>query len=129
MPVGNYLIRTHISIPSNVPKAGSYRVYAWFGPDPAGDHASNAPLTITTAGKSVTKRIDLRSRKDEWVYLGTFTFAAGRKATIAFSNAADGNVLADAVKLVSAGVDLSFPQNKIPPRRFRFGTLDNLLKS
>lgn len=87
----------------NVPRAGSYRVYAWFGPDPARDHASNAPVTITTAGKSVTKRIDLRFRKGEWVYLGTFAFAKGRTGTVAFSNSADGNVLADAVKLVPAG--------------------------
>lgn len=87
----------------NIPEAGSYRVYAWFGPDPVGDHASDAPVTVTAAGKSITKRIDLRSRKGEWVYLGRYKFAAGRKGTISFSNAADGNVLADAVKLVPAG--------------------------
>jgi len=84
----------------NVPKSGRYRVFAWFGPDPAGDHASNAPVTISAAGKTVTRRIDLSGKKGEWVELGTFNFPAGRKGTVTFTNAADGNVLADAVKLV-----------------------------
>jgi len=37
------------------------------------------------------------------VKLGTYHFEAGRKGTITFSNAADGNILADAVKLVPSG--------------------------
>ena len=87
----------------NVPKAGRYKVYAWFGPDSNESHASNAPVTISAAGKQVTKRIDLRATKGQWVYLGTYALPAGRKATITFTNAADKNVLADAVKLVRAG--------------------------
>jgi hypothetical protein len=89
----------------NVPKAGLYRAFAWFGPNVGDSHASNAPVTITTSGKSVTKLIDLRSTKGEWVDLGNYKFAAGRKATITFSNNADRNVLADAVKLVPAGIE------------------------
>ena len=84
----------------NVPKAGTYHVFAWFGPDPMGDHATNAPVVISTSGATKTARIDLRSRKGEWVALGAFKFAAGRKGTVTFYNNADGNVLADAVKLV-----------------------------
>ncbi len=32
-----------------IPSAGEYTVYAWFGPDVAGDHASNAPVTVQSA--------------------------------------------------------------------------------
>ncbi len=85
-----------------VPHAGHYTVYAWFGPDPCKDHASNAPVSIKSAEGTKTIRIDLREMKGQWVKLGTFRFAAGRKGSIIFSNDADGNVLADAVKLVPA---------------------------
>ena len=84
----------------NVPKAGRYAVYAWFGPDPMKDHASNAPVTIKSADGERTVRVDLTKRKGEWVNLGTFRFDKGRKGSITFSNDANGNVLADAVKLV-----------------------------
>ena len=84
----------------NVPKTGRYKVYAYFGPDPAKDHASNAPVTVISADGSATKQIDLRQMNMQWVELGTFRFKAGRSGKIMFSNNADGNVLADAVKLV-----------------------------
>ena len=84
----------------DIKKAGSYAVYAWFGPDPAGDHASNAPVTIEYADGTVTKYVNLRETKGQWVELGTYRFTTGRKGSIVFSNNADGNVLADAVKLV-----------------------------
>lgn len=86
----------------NVPKAGRYRVYAFFGPDPMGDHASNAPVTVRSADGTRTIRVDLRSRKGSWIDLGVYRFRAGRSGTITFTNGADGNVLADAVKLVPA---------------------------
>ncbi|MDH7601619.1 MAG: glycosyl hydrolase family 28-related protein [Armatimonadota bacterium] len=84
----------------NVPKSGRYAVYAWIGPDPMSDHASNAPVVISSADGRQTVRIDLRKRRGEWVKLGTFRFVKGRKGSVVFSNDADGNVLADAVKLV-----------------------------
>lgn len=87
----------------DIPKDGDYTVYAWFGPDPAGDHASNAPVTVQSEDGKVTMVIDLRETKGEWMSLGTYSFKAGRKGSITFSNDADGNVLADAVKLVPAG--------------------------
>ena len=73
------------------------------GPDPAGDHASNAPVTVVSAGRTMTKRVDLRSTKGQWVGLGTFRFKAGRTGSVTITNDADGNVLADAVKLVAVG--------------------------
>ena len=93
----------------NVPRTDSYVVYAHFGPDPSHDHASKAPVIVRYANGEKTVRVDLRSTagvsgtqfpKHPWVQLGTFRFAAGRKGSITCSNKADGNVLADAVKLV-----------------------------
>ena len=86
----------------SVRKAGRYTVYAWFGPDPANDHATDAPVTIASADGTRTVHVDLKPRKGEWVKLGTFRFDAGRKGSVTFSNDANGNVLADAVKLVPA---------------------------
>jgi hypothetical protein len=86
----------------DVPADGKYTVYAWFGPDPASDHARNAPVIIQSADDRQTLLIDLRETRGEWMSLGTYRFQAGRKGSITFSNDADGNVLADAVKLVPA---------------------------
>jgi hypothetical protein len=83
-----------------IPKTGMYTVYAWFGPDPMHDHASNAPVEIKSAQGFKTVTVDLRPLNGQWVKLGTFKFTAGKSCTITFSNKADGNVLADAVKLV-----------------------------
>jgi len=86
-----------------VKAAGRYRVLAFFGPDPAGDHASNAPVTIASAAGTVTRRVDLRPMKGEWVDLGVYPFKAGRSGSVTFTNDADGHVLADAVRLVWEG--------------------------
>lgn len=83
-----------------VPKSGKYTVYAWFGPDTHSDHATNAPITIKSADGSRTIRVNERNAKSAWVRIGTFRFAKGTSGSITFSNNANGNVLADAVKLV-----------------------------
>ena len=85
-----------------IPRAGRYTVFAYFGPDPAHDHASDAPVTLRYSGGEKTIRVDLRSITGKWIKLGTFRFAAGRKGSVTFSNKADGNVMADAVKLAPA---------------------------
>lgn len=87
----------------DVPKSGRYRVYAHFGPDPMRDHASDAPVKIRHADGTAVRRVDLRPMDNQWTLLGTFRFLKGRSGEITFSNDADGNVLADAVKLVPAG--------------------------
>ncbi|MDH7482358.1 MAG: glycosyl hydrolase family 28-related protein [Armatimonadota bacterium] len=84
----------------NIPKTGSYAVYAWFGPDPISDHASNAPVEIRSADGLYKTTVNLRQMKGEWFKLGTFRFEKGSKGLVEFSNDADGNVLADAVKFV-----------------------------
>lgn len=90
----------------NVAKAGLYKVFAYFGPDPQSDHARNVPVTVRSAGKPVTKRIDLRVTKGQWVALGTFRFKVGQTGSVTITNDADGNVIADAIKLVPAGYDV-----------------------
>lgn len=84
----------------NVPRDGIYNVFAWFGPDPGGDHASNAPVEIRSADGVATKRVDLRRMNGQWVSLGSYRFKKGQSGAIIFTNDADGNVIADAVKLV-----------------------------
>ena len=84
----------------NVPKAGMYAVYVYTGPDPASDHATNAPIEVKSADGVRRTTISLRGRTGEWVKIGTYRFAKGRTNSITLSNNADGNVLADAVKLI-----------------------------
>lgn len=86
----------------DVPRTGRYRVFAYIGPDPNHDHASNAPVVIHSAEGTRTVTVDLRPGRGQWVSLGTFRFEKGRGGSITFTNQADGNVLADAVKLVPA---------------------------
>lgn len=82
-------------------KSGMYAVYAYFGPDPASDHATNAPVEIRAADGSHEAVANLQTgKKGSWVKLGTYRFDAGHSAAVTLSNRADGNVLADAVKLV-----------------------------
>ena len=85
-----------------VPEAGRYAVYAFFGPDPGSDHATNAPIEIKSADGAKTTAVDLRKTNNQWIELGVYRFSKGRSGSITFTNNADGNVLADAVKLVPA---------------------------
>jgi len=110
---GDYYLGTHWAFKGNgesraiftpdVPKSGRYTVYVYFGPDPGSDHASNEPITIRSAGGTRTVRVDTRPQNNhsaKWVKIGTYRFSAGRKSTITLTNNADGNVLADAIKLI-----------------------------
>lgn len=84
----------------NVPKSGRYAAYVWFGPDPMADHATDAPVVVKSADGSRTIKVDQRNSKSTWVRLGAFRFAKGSGGSITISNSANGNVLADAIKLV-----------------------------
>ena len=80
--------------------AGMYDVYEWHGDDPNSDHASNAPFTVKSDDGTRTILVNLRKDTGKWHLLGTFKFAAGNAGNVSVSSKADGNVLADAVKLV-----------------------------
>jgi len=83
-----------------IEKEGYYDVYVWFGEDPNKDHAKNAVFEIYSA-KGVTKKsVDMTKDFSRWHLLGRFYFKPGAPAQIILTNKADGNVVADAVKLV-----------------------------
>ena len=84
----------------DIPKAGMYEVYEWHGADPHYDHATNAPYTVNYDGGSKTVMVDQRKNTGEWVKLGAFKFAKGACGNITLTNNANGNIVADAVKLV-----------------------------
>ncbi|HNT89979.1 MAG TPA: hypothetical protein PKL84_19100, partial [Candidatus Hydrogenedentes bacterium] len=83
----------------NLPQAGDYTVSVWYGADPFSDRATDAPYTVRHAAGEETIRINQREHSGQWVELGTFRFEAG-SAVVTLSNAANGNVLADAVRWV-----------------------------
>ena len=84
-----------------IPVPGMYAVEVWYGPDPNNDHAGDARYTVRSAEGESTFRVDLRQNTARWNRLGVFRFAAGRNGAVALSaTEADGNVVADAVRLV-----------------------------
>jgi hypothetical protein len=85
-----------------IPKTGKYSVSAYFGPDPNHDHATNEPVTIHYAAGYHTQLVNLQNPKGKWVSLGTYLFKKGHTAAIVMSNDANGNVLADAIRLAPA---------------------------
>ena len=85
---------------AELPATGRYDVYVYHGPDPNGDHAANAKYTVAFAGGEETLTVDQTLDTDQWKLLGSFPFNKEEPATVTLSNAADGNVVADAVKFV-----------------------------
>ncbi len=81
----------------SVPAAGSYQVYArWTS---HANRATNATYTIRHRTGDTPVTVNQRHNGGNWHSLGTYAFAAGT-ASITLSDAADGYVIADAVKLV-----------------------------
>lgn len=72
----------------------------------ASNRASNAPYTVHHAGGSTTVAVDQQvrgvpeARGGEWISLGVFDFDAGINGRVELSDAANGVVIADAVKFV-----------------------------
>jgi hypothetical protein len=84
----------------DLPKAGNYAVYVWYGADPRNDHATNALFEVRSAGATNQVRVNLKQNTGRWNLLGEYRFAKGRSGAVVLSNDADGNVIADAVKFV-----------------------------
>ncbi|HEX6500295.1 MAG TPA: DNRLRE domain-containing protein [Micromonosporaceae bacterium] len=81
----------------NVTQAGTYQVYVRY---PQGT-ATNAGYTITSSGgASTTRTVDQTRNAGTWVSLGSYSFDEGNSQTIRLTDAANGTVNADAVKLV-----------------------------
>jgi arylsulfatase A-like enzyme len=79
---------------SDNPLIGNYRISVYYGHPAIGHLASNAPFTIVSEGGSKTVPVDFNHDAGEWKLLGTTTNPYYVKVT----NAADGAIIADAVK-------------------------------
>ena len=75
---------------------GTYEVFARY---PAGT-ATNAPFTVHHAGGSTTVPVNQTQSAGQWVSLGRFSFNEGNTHKVVLTNAANGTVVADSVKLV-----------------------------
>jgi len=84
----------------DLPGPGIYEVFIWCGPDPNDDHAAAAPVVISHRDGTVTRLVNLKEGHSRWNSLDRFPFPAGKESSVVITNAADGNVLADAVKFV-----------------------------
>ena len=78
----------------DTPLVGRYKIYYYAGKPGIGELATNAPFTITTEHETKTVTLNLRHEPGKWQVLGTFD----NPRTVELSNAADGVVVADAVR-------------------------------
>ncbi|MFD1145582.1 DNRLRE domain-containing protein [Saccharothrix hoggarensis] len=74
---------------------GTYEVSVRY----AAGTATNAPYTVHHAGGVTTVPVDQTTRAGEWVSLGRFAFTEGNTHKVVLANAANGTVVADAVRL------------------------------
>ena len=88
------------SFPASAP-AGSYEVFARWTSGP--NRATNAPYTVAHAGGTATVPANQQQNGGGWRSLGTFRFEPGRDHSVALSDKADGVVVADGVRWLTAG--------------------------
>ncbi|MCK2216365.1 DNRLRE domain-containing protein [Actinomadura sp. ATCC 31491] len=79
------------------PTAGTYKVAVQY---PSGATATNAKYTVKHDGGTADVVVDQTKNAGTWVELGSYTFTAGTAHSITLTDAANGTVVADAVKLV-----------------------------
>jgi hypothetical protein len=79
---------------SDDPMIGTYRVSVFYGHPSIGRLAANAPFTIVSEGGSKTVSVDFNHNAGEWKILGV----VANPRYVKLSNAADGVIIADAVK-------------------------------
>jgi arylsulfatase A-like enzyme len=84
---------------SDLPLIGAYKVYVYYGHPTVGPLATNAPFTIATDGETGTATVDFTQGAGNWVLLGTYK----NPRNVQLTNAADGVVIADAVKFERIG--------------------------
>ncbi len=81
------------------PLIGNYKIFVYYGHPAIGALATNARFTIGTDTEAGTATLDFNHGAGEWTPLGTFK----NPRYVQLSNAADGAVIADAVKFVRLG--------------------------
>ncbi|MFE6588866.1 DNRLRE domain-containing protein [Streptomyces sp. NPDC057781] len=82
----------------NIPQNGSYEVFVRH-PKMTGA-ATNTQFKVDHDGGSVTKTVDQTQRAGEWISLGSYAFVEDGPQKVTVTDAANGTVLADSVKLV-----------------------------
>ncbi|MCO5974143.1 golvesin C-terminal-like domain-containing protein [Actinoallomurus soli] len=84
-----------------IPEDGTYQVFVKY-PDGVSGAATNASYTVRDgSGGTMAKTVDQSTGGGTWVSLGSYTFKRdGTGQQVTLSDAANGTVLADAVKLV-----------------------------
>ncbi len=89
----------------SLPRAGDYKLYAWWGSDEF-SFATDAPFSIDYDGGSETVLKNQAGRVGRWNLLGSFPFAAGNSGTVTLSDAiasAQDRVAADAIMWTDPG--------------------------
>jgi arylsulfatase A-like enzyme len=83
----------------DTPLVGTYKVYVFTGNPKAGTLATNAQFKIVAEHETKTVAVNLQERAGEWRLLGTFD----NPRYVELNNAADGIVVADAVRFERVG--------------------------
>lgn len=83
-----------------LPRAGTYKVFAWWGTR-SGGADSSATFLIKHAGGLSTNIVDQSRDAGRWHLLGNFVFSANNEEFVALRSSGSGTVLADAVRFVT----------------------------
>ena len=92
---------------SDLPAAGMYEVFLWWCADTEHGHSDRVRLTIAAGDGEHTVWVDQQRDASRWVSLGRYFLPAGSLSRVTLHADFDGNVVADAVRFVSAPVDSS----------------------
>ena len=82
---------------------GFYDVSVWYCGDPNDDHATDAPYTVKSTEGTRTVKLNLKENFGKWVSLGVYRMSKGIGGQVGLSSAANGNVVADAVRFEYVG--------------------------
>ncbi|WP_406400100.1 DNRLRE domain-containing protein [Streptomyces sp. NBC_00879] len=84
----------------NIPQDGTYEVFARHG-DVTGA-ATDAPFKITHSTGETTRTVNQSTGSGTWVSLGSYSFTESGSQKVTLTDAANGTVVADGIKLVRA---------------------------
>ncbi len=83
-----------------LPRAGTYQVYAWWGGSPA-SLDSAAQYVVKHAGGLSTNVVDQQNNGGQWNLLGTFVFKANCEEFVSLRPSGFGVAVADAIRFVN----------------------------
>ncbi|WP_327242971.1 golvesin C-terminal-like domain-containing protein [Streptomyces sp. NBC_01320] len=94
----------------NIPQDGTYEVFVRHG-DVTGA-ATDAPFKITNSTGEVTKTVNQSTGSGTWVSLGSYSFTESGTQKVTLTDAANGTVVADGIKLVRSNAGESDNEKK-----------------